>query len=137
LALITGRAIVLTTGMPVAYSFGLVPLLNRLALDDEGLLYVGQILAAFPSSTSGIQHGKQAGSGTEGQQGPVDPLSKREQEVLDLMARHLTNKEIGAQLFISPGTVKRHTENIYSKLAVNGRREAVAKAIGLGIINKN
>jgi len=45
------------------------------------------------------------------------------------------NKEIADQLFISSGTVKRHTNTIYSKLGVHGRREAVAKATGLGIIS--
>jgi len=59
---------------------------------------------------------------------------RRELEVLGFLARHLTNREIGSELFISPETVKRHTKNIYLKLSVGGRREAVAKANGLGIL---
>ena len=66
----------------------------------------------------------------------LDTLSKRELEVLGLLAQHLTNKEIGEQLFISAATVKRHLHNIYEKLYVSGRREAIAKAKGLGIVAK-
>ena len=61
-------------------------------------------------------------------------LSQREREILGLFADNLTNKEIGDRLFISTGTVKRHAHNIYGKLAVSGRREAVAKATGLGLL---
>jgi LuxR family maltose regulon positive regulatory protein len=64
----------------------------------------------------------------------VEPLTNRELEVLELMAKRLTNKEIAAQLVISSGTVKQHTHNIYQKLNVNGRRQAVAKATELGIL---
>ena len=64
----------------------------------------------------------------------LDSLSKRETEVLNLLADHLTNKEIGQKLFISPATVKRHTHNIYGKLGVNDRKAAIAKASGFGLI---
>ena len=63
-----------------------------------------------------------------------DPLSPRETEVLQLIVQGLTNKEIGAQLFIAPSTVKRHTINIYNKLGVNGRTEATAQAYQLGLV---
>jgi len=46
----------------------------------------------------------------------------------------LTNKEIAVQLMISVGTVKGHTVHIYDKLNVEGRRQAVEKAIALGIL---
>jgi LuxR family maltose regulon positive regulatory protein len=65
----------------------------------------------------------------------IEPLTRREQEVLALLAQHLTYKEIGAQLFISPGTVSGHAVRIYQKLQVNNRRQAVLKAQGLGILH--
>ena len=51
-----------------------------------------------------------------------------------MFGNNLSNREIGGQLYISPSTVKRHAENIFDKLGVRGRREAVAKAAGLGIL---
>ena len=67
--------------------------------------------------------------------GLSEPLSRREKEVLTLLFERLTNKEIGEQLFISTATVKRHAQSIYEKLTVNSRREAVTKAVGLGLIS--
>ena len=55
--------------------------------------------------------------------------------MLALLAQRLTNKEIARVLSISPMTVKRHSSNIYQKLAVEGRREAVAKAAALGLVS--
>lgn len=65
----------------------------------------------------------------------MEPRSKREAEVLVLLAKRTSNKEIGEKLFVSPETVKRHTINIHEKLNVNKRREAVTKAPALGIIH--
>jgi LuxR family maltose regulon positive regulatory protein len=64
----------------------------------------------------------------------VEPLSKRELEILYLMAQGLTNIEIAQQIFISAQTVKVHTRNIYGKLGVNSRRQAVTKARALGLL---
>jgi LuxR family maltose regulon positive regulatory protein len=63
-----------------------------------------------------------------------DALTNRELDVLALLERRLSNKEIGALLYISPRTVKRHTINIYQKLHVNNRRAAVAQAKALGLM---
>ena len=57
-----------------------------------------------------------------------DPLSKREYDVLRLLATHMPGPEIASQLHISPNTLKTHIRNIYNKLGVNGRHEAVVKA---------
>ncbi|HMJ26286.1 MAG TPA: response regulator transcription factor [Pyrinomonadaceae bacterium] len=61
-------------------------------------------------------------------------LSPREIEVLQRMAAGKSNKEIGAELFISEGTVKTHLKNIFSKLDVVSRTEAVATATRRGLI---
>jgi DNA-binding NarL/FixJ family response regulator len=62
-------------------------------------------------------------------------LSPREQEILLLLGRGLSNKEIGGQLFISEDTVKRHISNLFVKLKVNDRAQATAEAIRRGFIH--
>lgn len=62
-------------------------------------------------------------------------ISSRELDVLDLMAKGLTNEEIGDQLYISLNTVKTHTSNIFIKLDVKRRTQAVEKAKRLNIIH--
>ena len=57
-------------------------------------------------------------------------LTRREREVLSLVAEGMTNAEIGARLWISAGTVRRHLENAYSKLEVHTRTGAVRAAFG-------
>ncbi len=64
----------------------------------------------------------------------LEPLSHREIEVLEQLARGLSNREIAQQLIISMDTVKTHTSNIYSKLGVHNRTQAVIKAKALGVI---
>lgn len=62
-------------------------------------------------------------------------ISKRELEVLQLMATGLSNEEIATKLFISLNTVKTHSSNIFLKLEVKRRTQAVEKAKRLNIIN--
>jgi LuxR family maltose regulon positive regulatory protein len=64
----------------------------------------------------------------------IEPLSEREIEVLQLIAEGLTNREVGQRLFITQGTVKAHTSNIYGKLGVHNRTRAVAQARALGVL---
>jgi ATP/maltotriose-dependent transcriptional regulator MalT len=63
-----------------------------------------------------------------------DPLSERELEVLHLIAEGLSNREIAERLFLTIGTVKVHTRNIYSKLNVNSRTQALAVAQRLNLL---
>jgi DNA-binding NarL/FixJ family response regulator len=63
-----------------------------------------------------------------------DELTTRELDVLKLMAKGLRNKEIATELFITERTVKFHANSIYQKLDVNGRTEAVSRAIQRGIV---
>ena len=58
----------------------------------------------------------------------------RELDVLDLLAQRLSTKEITEKLFVSTTTVNTHLRNIYGKLNVNKRREAVEKAMKIGIL---
>ena len=67
--------------------------------------------------------------------GTVEKLSAREIEVLRLAGRGYTNKAIGAQLGISDRTVQGHLTNIYGKLGVASRTEAVTRAIHMGLVS--
>ena len=60
---------------------------------------------------------------------PMGALSERETEVVVLAARGLSNRLIARELYISEGTVKRHLANVYEKIGVRSRNEAVRKAI--------
>ena len=61
-------------------------------------------------------------------------LTAREREVLSLLARGLSNRDIGARLYISETTAKFHVGNILRKLGVSRRAEAVYEASKLGVI---
>lgn len=61
-------------------------------------------------------------------------LTDREFEIMLLLHQRLSNQEIADRLFVSYSTVKRHTSNIYNKLQVKNRREAVNKAVSMRII---
>lgn len=62
-------------------------------------------------------------------------LSPREQEVLQLLVRGRSNKEIGAQLFISEETVKSHLKTLFAKLRVRDRTDAAISAVRHGIVH--
>ncbi|MBO0654121.1 response regulator transcription factor [Streptomyces triculaminicus] len=64
----------------------------------------------------------------------VDPLTDREREIVRLIARGLTNAEIGAELFISPGTAKTHVANIQAKLKAGNRVGIAAWAWESGLV---
>ncbi len=103
---------------------GLVKLLHRLDLDAEGLGYVGRILDAYRCDVN-----------AEVDEGLEHYLTRREREVMELLEEELSNKQIADRLHIARATVKRHTENIYQKLGVAGRHQAVTKAQRLTIIH--
>lgn len=66
---------------------------------------------------------------------PFPELTGREREVLDLVARGLTNAEIAGRLTLSDKTVRNHVSNVFAKLHVAGRAEAVARARDAGLGN--
>jgi LuxR family maltose regulon positive regulatory protein len=101
--------------------------------------YVGRLLAAFPAShqpsAASHQQGRDGKHPAPSTQHPsVEPLSERELEVLRLIAEGLSNEEVAQRLVVSLPTIKFHTSNIYGKLSVRNRTEAVAKARGLGLL---
>jgi DNA-binding NarL/FixJ family response regulator len=65
---------------------------------------------------------------------PLSDLTKREVEVLERIATGMTNKEIGVALSISEDTVKLHVKNLFGKLDVTDRTQAVAVAAKRGIL---
>lgn len=65
----------------------------------------------------------------------IDPLSERELEVLKLIAAGHSNQEIAEKLVIMVGTVKAHTSNIFNKLNVRSRTQAISKASELHLLN--
>jgi LuxR family maltose regulon positive regulatory protein len=102
---------------------------------DRGIApeYVGRLLAAFEleEGEHAVQEASQPPAGTM-----VEPLTDREIEVLELVAEGLTNREVAQRLVLSVSTVKVHTYNIYTKLDVHNRTQAVSKARALGILSQ-
>jgi NarL family two-component system response regulator LiaR len=64
-----------------------------------------------------------------------EQLTEREQEVLRLVAKGLSNQAVAETLHLSKGTVKVHVSNIFGKLQVNSRTEAAMLAVQLGLIS--
>lgn len=83
-------------------------------------------------STGVVASGRSAGSGRVSV-GLVDPLSDRELDVLRLLRSDLSGPDIARELSVSLNTLRTHTKSIYSKLGVSSRREAVSRAIALGL----
>jgi LuxR family maltose regulon positive regulatory protein len=94
--------------------------------------YAGELLAAFPEEVRGaVEFDMEMSTIT---QPLVEPLSERELEVLRLMATGLKYKEAADELVVSVNTVRHHTRNIYGKLEVNSRAQAIARAQDLGLL---
>jgi LuxR family maltose regulon positive regulatory protein len=125
-------------GSPMQAMLARHALQSGLARPGTGAESVRHVLAAFPEP----QKKAMVGPPVEGAEFTmlvanaelVEPLTERELEVLALLRDRLSDKEIGHKLGLSTGTVKRHTANIYGKLGVNRRRDAVIKTLALGII---
>jgi LuxR family maltose regulon positive regulatory protein len=98
--------------------------------------YVMKLLAAFPPELvpAAVQTHKTSAALPASYL--VDPLSERELEVLKLIANGLSNPEIARKLFVATSTVKRHINNIYAKLNVHTRTQAVAKGKELKVLGE-
>jgi LuxR family maltose regulon positive regulatory protein len=64
----------------------------------------------------------------------LDPLTPRELEIMRLICKGYTNPEIASELVVTINTIKKHTSNIYSKLEVRSRTQAIARAHDLGLV---
>jgi LuxR family maltose regulon positive regulatory protein len=109
-------------------------MLLRLAGHGFAAETVRRILAAFPEPQKKIATHDAASQSRAANARLAEPLTDRELEVLGLVREHMSNKEIARVLVLSPATVKRYTANLYAKLGVNKRWDAVIKAEALGII---
>jgi LuxR family maltose regulon positive regulatory protein len=101
----------------------LAHLLYEATARDIASAYAGRLLNAFPDAEPSAEVDTM-----------VEPLSEREVEVLQLIAAGLSNREIAHKLLLSLNTVKSHTGNIYGKLGVSSRTQAVGKARMLGLL---
>jgi DNA-binding NarL/FixJ family response regulator len=78
------------------------------------------------------------GSPRQGQTAALNvPLTVREIEVLTLLARGLSNREMGDRLVLSPRTIERHLENVYRKTGARNRAEATAYAFTNGLLERS
>ena len=107
-------------------------------------MYIARIVAAFTDEmkdesplqvAAGADLSMAASSLAQGPSPSlVEPLTPRELDVLALLAQGLTNREIAQKLVISHGTVRQHAYNLYQKLQVSNRQQAVMKAAELEIL---
>jgi len=110
-------------------------LLKRLKAEDEVIMaYVRKLLAAFADKQFYPSGSAQDKASALSPQPLVEPLTKRECEVLKLLTTKLSGPEIAKELVVSMNTIRTHTKNIYSKLGVNSRRDAVKQAKELKLI---
>jgi LuxR family maltose regulon positive regulatory protein len=107
-------------------------LLAQAAAQDIAPDYASTLLAAFPEQVRQDVEFTVAAPAVS--QPLIEPLSERELEVLRLMAAGLKQRQVAEELVISLNTVRHHARNIYGKLDVHSRAQAVAKAKDLSLL---
>jgi LuxR family transcriptional regulator, maltose regulon positive regulatory protein len=126
--------IALEQALRLAEPEGYVRLFADLGLPLARLLQAAQARAVLPDYVAALLAAFGEGLPSPALETLPEPLTAREQEILEMLAAGLTNRQIAAQLVISPQTVKKHTGNIYGKLGVNNRTGAVARAREVGLL---
>jgi LuxR family maltose regulon positive regulatory protein len=109
-------------------------LLGQLQRKGVAAGYVARLLAASEGATKDDADADIRRNAEPGPSSLVEPLSKRELEVLRLLGTELSGPEIARELVISLNTMRTHTKNIYGKLGVNNRRSAVRRAEELDLL---
>lgn len=110
----------------------------RRVILDEGPLLLSLLPEVRPTAPKFVDEllGKSPEAAVPAQfpDSQLETLSERELEVLNLVARGYSNRQIAEALFITLGTVKKHLNNVFSKLQVKNRTQAVARARDLGLL---
>jgi LuxR family maltose regulon positive regulatory protein len=106
-------------------------LLRETAAQGIAVSYVTKLLAALSGSEKSVSDFSR---GEVDQSALLEPLSERELDVLRLLNTHLSSTEIAERLYISANTVRFHVKNIYAKLGVHSRSDAVQRAKELGLV---
>jgi LuxR family transcriptional regulator, maltose regulon positive regulatory protein len=111
-------------------------LISRLDKRGDIVAYIDDLLKQFPSAqpispAGNIENGA-TGVWTEMANAFIEPLSEREVEVMRLIASGMSNQEIAEELFISLNTVKSHVKNVYKRMGVSKRAQAIARWRDLG-----
>jgi LuxR family maltose regulon positive regulatory protein len=112
----------------------LKPLLQKLAQRGVAPMYLTEILAAFEAEEAWPRAGQSLRSEAASTPPGSTLLTHREQEVLELLAKRCTDKEIAETLVISPHTVSSHIDHLGNKLGVHGRRAIVQAAKDQGLL---
>jgi LuxR family maltose regulon positive regulatory protein len=119
----------------------MIELLERLEEKDDTREYITILTDALEKQQAITVSGIQADSDLKlppitaaSSAGKGEHFTTRELEVLNLLAKGYRNKEMAAELFLSPETVKRHLYNIFQKLNVNNRMQAISRAGEMGLI---
>jgi LuxR family maltose regulon positive regulatory protein len=138
---ILGRA--LSLGQPEGYvrvfvdeGAPMAGLLRQAAVRGLAPGYANELLAAFESQAPGLRVAERdvVRADLQPQAHLIEPLTGRELEVLELIVAGLSNREIAERLYIAVSTVKTHINNVYGKLDVSSRTQAIARANELNLL---
>jgi DNA-binding CsgD family transcriptional regulator len=106
----------------------------RKVIEEQTIEVIGEAATIAEGHAAGTGADALLIAGSSPRQRPMETLTGREQEVLDLLAEGLSNKAIAARLAISEHTVKFHVAAVCSKLAAENRTDAVRKAVQQGLV---